>query len=1511
MADATLDDADFSKGQDASVVRTRGYQKEMLDESLRRNIVIAMDTGSGKTHIAVLRMKLEAERETQKISWFLAPTVALVEQQREVIASAIPVSVGIISGASEPNQWKDANLWRKIIQTHRIMVTTPQVLLDALHHAYIDLGRDIGLLVFDEAHHAVKVHPYNAVMSNFYFDLPPRDPTRGSQGRVRPMILGLTASPVYGGNVDKSFMVLEKNLDSVIRSTRLNQDELAQHVHRPVFQHLLYTIPEYDWDHIPSRNYQALRAVVDSLNIEDDPYVASLRQQLAKLPPGDERVRVDQKLSKTIGKEDTFTHKGLRDFARAAQEICLDLGVWAADWYIVEVIKRAKIAADPYNNVMSNWQEKEKRYLLSIIGRVQAVLPSDNTEDIRLRSSSKVHRLVGGLLSEYAKAESEGETYSGLVFVTRRDTVVALSELLSRFPEVAQRFNIGCLLGSSNSFQRHSFLDITRSIPKDSQSATLRDFKIGDKNLIISTSVAEEGIDIQACGSVIRFDPPVNMVSWAQSRGRARRKKSTFILMFEDGGVHHKLVQQWEDIEARMMALYNDVSRDAASAPEPEDDEDDESEEYVVESTGAVLTLHSATSHLNHFCSVLPSAHHGDFLPVYDLDPPEFPEGWHVTREAVPIYTGPWGAKVTLPRALPKDLRVFSTECVYGSKRSAHRHAAFKAYVALHKAGLLNDNLLPLTSVVEPDRDGEVKRLLEEVEKRASTANVTLQVDPWAAEEDLSTWWISELSVDGLPMLHFLTRSPLSPLSDVDPPPLYLPGPQLVRYHIRPLGVAPSDDSYLSKAREFTFHMLSALYGQRMNPDDTDFSYMFLPAAGRPYDDIWEQRRRWMKERIARDTTVRFENSGRANAELLAKQFSYPEDIALIRPNGSFGKAARFLKWQYDPMSVEEEEIFRDRYDGFPEMQITYPLLVVRPFPRRANFTIPYAAGEGFRDEDTYLVHPQFATVDLVSRDDLQYALLIPSIMRWCSITLTVMSLRKQLLAKNPISEVPLALLTTATTAPVAQEQTNYQRLETLGDTVLKFLASLQLFAQYPLWHEGYLARRKDHAVSNARLAREALGKCLYRWIIRERFVPRKWKPLYRVQEPSTIITNAEHSISSEQDSIPVEAEQEVDTELQKKLKKKKQSQQLSTKVLADVVEALIGASYEHGGFDLAADCAALFGMGLTWKKVPDRISEILARTEPLEEPPTQLYLVERILNYTFKRKELLVEALTHASYHGEHAAMSYERLEFLGDCALDMVVTDYLYHAPGKEYTPGHMHLRKESLVNSHFLAFICLRAFTTTEATSAHWTPKKGTSTTTEHQQIHLHQCLMHSSRRVLEDQHIAFSRFEKSGRKIEEMLLRGTMYPWAALTSLQAPKFLSDMLESLLGAVYLDTEGSLEAVREVMRVLGIIEVMEHIVMADVDVQHPVSRLAIWAAQQVPQHKIKYEIEKKDGNVSCAVVMDGEEIIRITEKYHSRASQEEVRFAAAEQAMHKLIAVEEPEEEDDEWRDIPEYDW
>jgi len=162
------------------------------------------------------------------------------------------------------------------------------------------------------------------------------------------------------------FRTIEANLDSFIRAPQIHLDELATFVHRPVFKHVQYKAAPYDYTISPSANVAALEAVLATMHIEDDPWIQSMREQLNKLPPGPDRTRVDQTLSKAISKENTYTHKGLKDFARSASEICADVGPWAADWYVEKVLEQAKIAATPYQNPISAWQNKEKTYLLNI-----------------------------------------------------------------------------------------------------------------------------------------------------------------------------------------------------------------------------------------------------------------------------------------------------------------------------------------------------------------------------------------------------------------------------------------------------------------------------------------------------------------------------------------------------------------------------------------------------------------------------------------------------------------------------------------------------------------------------------------------------------------------------------------------------------------------------------------------------------------------------------------------------------------------------------------------------------------------------------------------------------------------------------------------------------------------------------------------------------------------------------------------------------------------------------------
>lgn len=226
-------------------------------------------------------------------------------------------------------------------------------------------------------------------------------------------------------------------------------------------------------------------------------------------------------------------------------------------------------------------------------------------------------------------------------------------------------------------------------------------------------------------------------------------------------------------------------------------------------------------------------------------------------------------------------------------------------------------------------------------------------------------------------------------------------------------------------------------------------------------------------------------------------------------------------------------------------------------------------------------------------------------------------------------------------------------------------------------------------------------------------------------------------------------------------------------------------------------------------------------------------------------------------------------------------------------------MHLRKSAVVNQHFLGYLCLEASLPVEVAMPG--PDSGGKIVLKHetQRVHLFQLLLHSNYRVLDDQTDTFTRYQRDGPDIKKALDNGEAFPWAALTRLQAAKFFSDMIESLIGAVFLDADGDFEVIRRILRTLGILPVLERIVKDGVDVQHPVSRLGIWVSKQ--QQKVVYIFDKNAGKVICSVVLHdkdeegnwaehGTVVCQVAALYRSKRTEMEVRFTAAERAMRIL---------------------
>src|SRR5271156_1057189 len=172
----------------------RDYQTELFERAKKENIIAVLDTGSGKTLIAALLMRYIAWQELEdrangkqaKMSFFLVNSVHLVRQQQIMLANNLPEAPKALHGGGKDDLWKRVE-WDKLKAQNKAIVCTAEVLNQCLMHSFVKI-EEINLLIFDEAHHTKKGHPYARIIKDYYL--------AQSEPSLRPKIFGMTASPV-------------------------------------------------------------------------------------------------------------------------------------------------------------------------------------------------------------------------------------------------------------------------------------------------------------------------------------------------------------------------------------------------------------------------------------------------------------------------------------------------------------------------------------------------------------------------------------------------------------------------------------------------------------------------------------------------------------------------------------------------------------------------------------------------------------------------------------------------------------------------------------------------------------------------------------------------------------------------------------------------------------------------------------------------------------------------------------------------------------------------------------------------------------------------------------------------------------------------------------------------------------------------------------------------------------------------------------------------------------------
>ncbi|CAB3402204.1 unnamed protein product [Caenorhabditis bovis] len=643
----------------------RDYQVELLEKACKRNVIVQLGTGSGKTFIAVLLLKefgvqLYAPLDNGgKRAFFIVEKVNLVEQQAEHIERHTKFNVGRIHGQLKSDVWNSKKDCDDFIAEHHVIVITAQCLLDLILHAFIKIQISC-VMIFDECHHALgSKHPYRLIMSE-YKNLKKRENV--------PRILGLTASLIKEktapSKLEEKLIKLETIMDCSIE-TASDLVALSKFGAKPyeavVYCHD-YNPNSYDFS---ARIFSILENVKNFVNstIEFNPDL------------------------------DLDPRRPIRDSLKTTVAVFQQLGPWAA-WkmaqsWIIELSKLMKTQMLP--DKASSFLNLARTTMITIRQILDPIMkPIRKYEDVLPYIPHRVIRLFE-LLQVYSPEFQKNrmkmekpDTLCGIVFVDQRCIAFMLHIMIrqirkwdSQFRFIQQDYVVGA---SGNNITSTENLSLHKR-----QGEVLRKFQRSDLNVLIATSVLEEGVDVKQCNVVVKFDRPLDVRSFVQSRGRARRVGAKYVIFVEEKEVDacSNDLNDFKMIEKLLLDRSRNVHNPLDDCEVVDMDAVDSIvEPYVVESTGATVKMSNAIQLVNRYCGKLPSDIFTRLVPHNRIIP--------VVENGETMYC----AELLLPINSPIK-KAIKLQDPMKSKKLAQMAVALEACRQLHQKGELDDNLLP------------------------------------------------------------------------------------------------------------------------------------------------------------------------------------------------------------------------------------------------------------------------------------------------------------------------------------------------------------------------------------------------------------------------------------------------------------------------------------------------------------------------------------------------------------------------------------------------------------------------------------------------------------------------------------------------------------------------------------------------------------------------------------------------------------------------------------------------
>ena len=486
-------------------VEERSYQTNVVASCIRANTLVILPTGLGKTIIA---LRVAAEYVNSGKVLILAPTKPLLDQHEETFNTLmVGHSVAVLNGSVSPKKRAE------MIAENDIIIATPQTISNDLQEGRYNLD-PFSLVIYDEAHRGVGDYAYVTIAQYCHHGI---------------RSIGMTASP--GANMEKIKQVCI-NLDLRRIEAKSEDDrDVSPYVHDTYVMEVRVNLPD---------DLIAIDHLLKTLLSHYVSELVSLRLMNSARPPTRGHFLDIQRMLQVRlnnGEKTAIIYRGLSLTAKGikilhAIKLAETQGVTPLRIYLDKLEVEAK-------------QDKGGRTAKEIIGRqeykdMRKIVDSTNVE----------HPKVSKTLSIVSKTLNDDPESKVMVFTELRDTCDMLVSKLSSVTGA----RVAKLIGQSRDGMKQ----------KD-QVELLDRLRSGEVNVIVATSVGEEGLDISSTNAVIFYEPVPSEIRTIQRRGRTGRKNDgdVYVLIANgtmDEGTEASSKRKEETMRANIAKLNEDLS---------------------------------------------------------------------------------------------------------------------------------------------------------------------------------------------------------------------------------------------------------------------------------------------------------------------------------------------------------------------------------------------------------------------------------------------------------------------------------------------------------------------------------------------------------------------------------------------------------------------------------------------------------------------------------------------------------------------------------------------------------------------------------------------------------------------------------------------------------------------------------------------------------------------------------------------------------------------------------------